>query len=758
MQNSNLLPSLRNRKALIAAIACTTLSLVLSGCGMGSAAPAGSGLGASSIGGLSGIVHGGRQTVTGATIYAFAAGESGYGSAATLLSTATEGAGVGTFAFSAGNSNAITCSSAPNGDTSDILYLVEVGGNPGLSGGGTAVANADAVMLAVLGQCATVVANNPSVVINEISTIAGMTALQQFYNSTQATYAPSGGTLAAGTAENFGTSPGNLTGLKFAAATAQNLNVLSAGTSFPTTNAAGTNYQVPNASSGTSVAGLQIEVEPEFTKTNLEANVLANCVNSDPGSSSTCSTLFGLLTGATISDTMQAAYYMATNPTSTVSGTSNINQILQNASSFAPFTPTIATTSANYPDDWSLAIRYATPTTSFVSCGATKVYPLEDPTMVAVDGNGMIWIENAFITTAATIGNSLFQMDPTGVPMQLTGLGSACTAIQGPKVIAIDQGNNVYVSNYGSTAAPGTTILEYPYCASPCSNTAASSSTFKTFNTFNSLTHPGILVFDGAGDLFFQNSVSSTGGNDLEEVTASTISSTAGGGSATATQLASAIGSNQTYFYEMAIDSHFNVYLNDKTSLLEFSNGSYGTVNTYTGSAITASVSLALDGSNDLFFANGTGFQEIPSSVSAPTSTITTTTYPAFSGTATTNGGATAIEHITLDGLGNIWGINNATPGGVYEVTQAGVPISPSAASAGVGYGASTGTVTARSYIASSYATIDQSGNVWVGASTGGAGGSVLTEIVGRAAPVITPIAANLPATAGSTSNLGTRP
>jgi hypothetical protein len=49
-------------------------------------------------GSLSGIAHGGRQSISGADVYAFAAGKTGYGSPAHLLAqttTATDGTGAG---------------------------------------------------------------------------------------------------------------------------------------------------------------------------------------------------------------------------------------------------------------------------------------------------------------------------------------------------------------------------------------------------------------------------------------------------------------------------------------------------------------------------------------------------------------------------------------------------------------------------------------------------------------------------------------
>ena len=53
---------------------------------------------------------------------------------------------------------------------------------------------------------------------------------------------------------------------------------------------------------------------------------------------------------------------------------------------------------------------------------------------------------------------------------------------------------------------------------------------------------------------------------------------------------------------------------------------------------------------------------------------------------------------------------------------------------------------------------VDASGNVWVAAYNAAAPAGFITEIVGQAVPVVTPLAAGLPLVPGPTSKLGTRP
>jgi sugar lactone lactonase YvrE len=96
--------------------------------------------------------------------------------------------------------------------------------------------------------------------------------------------------------------------------------------------------------------------------------------------------------------------------------------------------------------------------------------------------------------------------------------------------------------------------------------------------------------------------------------------------------------------------------------------------------------------------------------------------------------------YLAIDGAGNIWipgnGLNS-----LVEVSNSGTLISPATGYTGSGWVGSTGIA------------VDGSGNVWMT-------GAGVAEIIGAAAPVITPLCAGLPATptTNGSSNLGTRP
>lgn len=106
-------------------------------------------------------------------------------------------------------------------------------------------------------------------------------------------------------------------------------------------------------------------------------------------------------------------------------------------------------------------------------------------------------------------------------------------------------------------------------------------------------------------------------------------------------------------------------------------------------------------------------------------------------------------EFAVVDGANNLW-VSNAvsTAGPVFEVSDTGVPVAPT-----VGY--------AHTYAEPYGIAVDPSGNVWVANYNSSASATVqafITEIVGQAVPVVTPLSAGLPSTPGGVSKLGTKP
>jgi len=304
----------------------------LSGCGLGTgstAAPVATAAAASAVA-ATGVVHGGQNPVSGAAIQLWAAGTTGYGSAATPLigATLTTSDGTGTMDSNANAGNAnntlpvgsftitgdYTCPTATT-----LVYLTATGGNPGL--GGT-VNNSAIVMLAALGQCGSL---TPStyVVINELTTAGTVEALAPFLNAS--------GSI--GSASDSG----SLQAIANAFA------------------AVGT---MVNNSTGSALTG--------YPKLSTLANAMVQCVNSTGPTSSNCTTLFADATpsgGTTPTTVLGALLDIALNPT--LNGTAIYNLSTPNA----PFQP--ALTSA--PGLWNITTSGAAKSACLTAGGGDDV-------------------------------------------------------------------------------------------------------------------------------------------------------------------------------------------------------------------------------------------------------------------------------------------------------------------------------------------------------------------------------------------------
>jgi hypothetical protein len=120
----------------------------------------------------------------------------------------------------------------------------------------------------------------------------------------------------------------------------------------------------------------------------------------------------------------------------------------------------------------------------------------------------------------------------------------------------------------------------------------------------------------------------------------------------------------------------------------------------------------------------------------------------AATGSPFTSAGVSSLYGLAVDGAGNVWVADYDTGGGVFELSNSGTLLSPP-----LGY---TGGV----INSAGSPTIDGSGNVWVETQANASLPGGVVELVGAATPVITPLAAGLPATPTSdgSSKLGTRP
>ena len=261
---------------------------------------------------------------------------------------------------SAGN---FTITSDYDCPANDFVYLIAAGGNPGLSG---PVNNTTIKEMTALYPCSSLTADS-LVEINEVTTVASVTALRAFMD-------PVTGAVA--------TSASNVQGLTHAFQTAALLADMSIGVA---------NTSTPN--------GLGNVPAPEI---NTLADVLAACVNSASGDTS-CSTLFTAAKpplGVAPVDTLQAMIDIATNPGQ------NVGTLYGLVTGTPPFQPTLPASYNSFtgrydgqPNDWTIAIVYLSTT--------LPNNPLSGVGFLRIDSHDNIWASSVF-------GNAL-QLSNTGV-------------------------------------------------------------------------------------------------------------------------------------------------------------------------------------------------------------------------------------------------------------------------------------------------------------------------------------------------------
>jgi len=645
---------------------------------------------------ISGMAHGGNQPIIGATVQLWAVGAGGYGSAASKLGSSVQTLSPGgTFTL-----GSYTCPSA-----STQTYITASGGNPGLSSN-----NSNIMLATALGNCGSL---TPSTFIfmNEVVTAATAYALGQYFTTI----------FGAASTDSFGAP--NTTqaqvGIVNAMATVNNLVSTTSGNAV-------TSQTLTNN-------GLTVTTAPESAKLNTIADILASCINSPGGTagdSSNCGMLFsGVVTptGTAPTDTLQAAVYMSLNPTSTngntdwppPSGTctSNLCALYALASSSPPYVGVSA-----QPIDWTVGIQYTGGTT-----------PLNDPQNMAADSGGNIWVINHNGTTSA----SLTELGPTGTPQVNVSTigGQSISAIQ-PRNEAIDTNGNVWLDTTSSAR-----VLEYN-AAAPASSVSLSPAGGGS---------PYGISIDGSNNVFYTHESSSA---------TATVEEFLGGNLAAGSEVEYALyspgGTNQQPEFA-ALDTSGNLWMTNgsSTSGLENNifqmsgyNGStactvfpcvattvgdttltqtYTNMNTSTGSipALSEPFGIAAGPGGVIWTAGTTG-----NVVTNMTSTTAGTNY----GSATT---LNKPSYVAVDGTGNVWVTNNtSSPGSVAEIvgtgTNIGTVLSPASSTPPLGF--SHAGIASASGIA-----IDPSGNVWVASSVATTGG--VFEIVGAAAPTVTPIA-----------------
>jgi hypothetical protein len=565
-------------------------------------------------------------------------------------------------------------------DQGDQVYLYSVGGDAGF---GT---NSHAALMAVIGQCGSnnsfIPAPTGPIQMNEVTTVAAAYAL-------------------AGYAEDATDVAGNINGNAMS-----NAGLANAAANADVLASIGTGLALAPGVNG---ADVQTEV-------NTLANMLAACINSNGTESATPAPgtpCYQLLTagtsqygnaGAIAPDTATEAIYIAHNP--------SFNTALYNlGAASGPFQPVLNT----QPNDWTIAITYGDTTFN----GATDL---------AIDATGNVWVtNNDACATGPAPGNlpiyCITEISPQGV--DLSGpTGYTDPSLNKPYGIAIDTNTpgNIWISNNNTdTNSPtGATLTEL----TPATSTTVTAASYNDPN----LGIPWGIAVDGFSGAVW---IADNGNNILslfEPGNGFTDSPQNSGGLSTPAGV--------------AVDLSGNVWVANPDGFIgntisEFNGTDSGVVGgggPPAGSPITGTTGYtvgtmpekpAVDPSGYIWVANYGGQTGAAGSVSKvdPNSGADLNDY--------TGGGITGTYGspygLAVDSQGNIWVANYGPAeasysGSITELDPTGSPLSPNGFQNGLNQADSI--------------AIDASGNVWVVNN----GDGTVTELVGAAAPTITPL------------------
>ncbi len=606
---------------------------------------------------FSGMVHAGppQQPITGAKVYLYAVTQ---GTGVRQASTSRMQAGTGTTQDGVGQPYYVLTDSTGHfhiltddyncgaGGIPEQMYLYSSGGNPGLSAGTN---NTAAGLMAVLGTCTnkTFSPGLPTngVQMNEVTTVAAAYAFAGFAASpTQISGVQSGTTQ-------------GKTGLATAVAMAGMLASITSGQAL---------------APGVSGSGVQ-------QKINSLGNSLAACVNTTGSGSTGCQQILPFAGSA--SDTAQAAINIAQTGGGSVA---NSGSIYTASTAYVQFSPHLG----GAPNDWTMPITWSN--------------SLDGPQNVAIDASG-----NAFVTHGKNSTPALVKITPSGTLTQFTGNG-----LFDPTGLAVDNSGNVWVVNFncnngtcnfsefnGSTGAP---VGSSPFVSADGFNfnvaIAPSGNVWITNYSNNSISEinpSGTLLLDtssvssDSGTLGGPDGICIQGSSFVNDIWITN----AGGVSGTSVATYNSAGTNYSGSpytiggqgpISCAIDASGHVWTaNYGGSFTAVSNSSIGRIDangangqTYTVGGVRnthgGAYNIAVDGAGNVWTAN-LGVDQTATYIGGSITELKN------DGTAVspTDGflyGLQKPDGIAIDGSGNVWVVNDGD-GTVIELVGAATPV-----------------------------------------------------------------------------------
>jgi hypothetical protein len=561
---------------------------------------------------------------------------------------------------------------------SSQMYLVAIGGN---AGGGI---NPNLAMMTALGPCGGL-SSAVSITINEVTTIGSIWPLAPFMSDFA----------------HIGSSSANATaGLANAFATVNNLVNVTTGQALAMTPVG--NGAVP-----------QSEI-------NTLADILNTCsitAGGAVGDGSNCGALFSVTNLGTLA---------ATAPTNTLQAALNIAKVPQvipqnGATAYSlltvngPFSPILTTA----PNDWAISISFTGGGLGGTSSASSQ------SSAFAIDGSGNVWIANRGINSVTELNNLGAALSPptTGTTLASAG-GYQGGGLSSPSAIAIDQLGNPWIAN-------GTSSLTE---LSPVGSATSPSTGFSGGGLRSPVKG---LAIDGAGNAWAVNtastgSVSWFAGANATINGVPTAAGTPLSPSGAITQGISkpngAIGidTSGTVWVMNTGNSSATEFNSSTGSFIQSDYGYTSTVPRAFGSVLTSQIGngIAIDNTGDVFLTEVDQLAELLAG-----------------GSSTNDGGlgtlssATGVDYsgfLALDGASHLWllitggNITCTSSYSLLEMSSGGSQLNSNAI--GCGY---LGPALDASAVATA---VDGSGNVWVLSS------SSVTEFIGVAAPVVTPL------------------
>jgi hypothetical protein len=393
------------------------------------------------------------------------------------------------------------------------------------------------------------------------------------------------------------------------------------------------------------------------------------------------------------------------------------------------------------PTDWTVGITYTDITT------AQSV--LTAPLALAIDGSGNVWVGNDL---GGTADGSLGELSPTGTPLFGSifpdNTGTSTLTAAGIRNIAVDLNGNIWLSTSGGSSY----VYDFTPGTNPVSNVIPTAHLSKS---------SWGLAIDGSNDVFVtEQSSSAVSTANIYEFPAGVITNEVeypedAGAELRGENLAIDATSAHNLWIDAGSNNNLILQLSDITPCTP-SGGPPATCNVTTsassnvyttesvGTVTTPQAFAAAPGG--MWFAN----------LGVPGLTFISLTGSTVN-SAATYGGSTNLskpQFIAVDGAGNVWteATNVTSPGSIQEVSSTGTVLSP----------ANTGNtpfnIIGFSHVGlttSAGIAVDPSGNVWVAdnLATGSTSGASVFELVGAAAPTITPVVQTI-----KSGTVGTKP